>query len=174
MTADLIYGAVFGILFGFILQRARVIRYDKQIGAMLLQDFTIVKFMFTAILVAMTGIYLLGDLGVLRIAGRPLIIGGLVVGGSLFGIGWAMLGYCPGTSWGALGEGRIDAFIGILGMFTGAALFAPAYPFFEATVLRWGNYGNVTIPDALGINHWIVIIIVVILGILLFNWLERK
>jgi len=171
---NLLYGLITGILFGFLLQRAHVIRYDKQIGALLLKDMTIVKFMFTAILVGMVGIYILGDLRLLDISGRPLIIGGAIVGGSLFGIGWSMLGYCPGTSWGALGEGRLDALIGILGMFTGAALYAEVYPFFARTVLTWGNYGNITIPDALGLNPWFIIIAIVVLGIILFRWLEKN
>lgn len=171
---NLLYGLIIGILFGFLLQRAHVIRYDKQIGALLLKDMTIVKFMFTAILVAMVGIYLLGDLSLLDISGRPLIMGGVIVGASLFGIGWSMLGYCPGTAWGALGEGRLDALIGILGMITGAALYAEAYPFFARTVLTWGDYGNITIPEALGVNHWFIIIAIVASVILLFRWLEQK
>jgi len=171
---NLFYGLMAGILFGFILQRAHVIRYDKQLGALLLKDMTIIKFMFTAILVGMVGIYLLGDLSLLDVYGRPLIIGGVILGGSLFGIGWSMLGYCPGTSWGALGEGRLDALIGILGMFTGAALYAEAYPFFENNVLTWGKYGNITISDALGINHWFIIIAIIILVLILFRWLEKS
>ena len=171
---NLVYGLLAGILFGFIMQRARVIRYDKQIGALLLQDMTIVKFMFTAILVGMVGIYLLGDAGYLKISGRPLIIGAALIGGGLFGIGWALLGYCPGTSWGALGEGRLDALAGILGLFAGAFIYAEIYPFLAETVLTWGNMGNLTIPDALGINHWFVIAVMVIGGILMFRWLEKK
>ncbi|HPF21612.1 MAG TPA: YeeE/YedE thiosulfate transporter family protein [Syntrophomonas sp.] len=171
---NLLYGLIAGILFGFIMQRARVIRYDKQIGALLLQDMTIVKFMFTAILVGMAGIYLLGDVGYLKISGRPLIIGATLIGGGLFGIGWALLGYCPGTSWGALGEGRLDALVGILGLFAGAFIYAEIYPFLAETVLTWGNMGNLTIPDALGINHWFVIAVMVAGGILMFRWLEKK
>src|SRR5690554_1164375 len=113
----LVYGLIAGILFGFLLQRARVIRYDKQVGALLLKDLTIVKFMFTAILVGMVGIYLLADLGMIKVAGRSLILGGTLIGGGLFGAGWALIGYCPGTGWAALGEGRIDALFGLLGVF---------------------------------------------------------
>lgn len=171
---NLFYGLITGILFGFIMQRARVIRYDKQIGALLLQDMTIVKFMFTAILVGMVGIYLLGDLNYLKISGRPLIIGAAVIGGGLFGIGWAMLGYCPGTSWGALGEGRLDAFLGILGLFAGAFIYAEIYPLIAGSVLTWGNLGNLTIPAALGVNHWFIIVVFVAAGILMFRWLEKK
>lgn len=168
-----IYGIIAGILFGFIMQRARVIRYDKQIGALLLKDMTIVKFMFTAILVGMVGIYLLSDLNYLNIAGRPLVIGGAIIGGALFGIGWALLGYCPGTAWGALGEGRLDALAGILGLLTGAFIYAEIYPLLKSSVLSWGNIGNITIPQALAVNHWFIIIPFVIAGIVLFRWLEK-
>lgn len=171
--ANLIYGLITGIIFGFIMQRARVIRFDKQVGAMLLKDMTIVKFMFTAILVAMAGIYLLADLNVVQITGRAMVTGGVIIGGALFGIGWAMLGYCPGTSWGALGEGRLDALVGILGLFTGAVIYSKIYPALESTILTWGNYGNITIPDALGLNHWLVIGVFVVIGLLVFRWFEK-
>ena len=170
---NLIYGLITGILFGFLLQRAHVIRFDKQVGAMLLKDMTIVKFMFTAILVGMVGIYMLADLNVLQITGRTMVTGGVIVGGALFGIGWAMLGYCPGTSWGALGEGRLDALVGIAGLFTGAAIYSEIYPALENRLLTWGNYGNLTIPDALGVNHWLIIVLFVLGGVLMFRWFEK-
>lgn len=171
---NLIYGLITGILFGFLLQRAHVIRYDKQIGALLLKDMTIVKFMFTAILVGMVGIYLLADLNILQITGRPLVLGGVIVGGGLFGLGWAMLGYCPGTSWGALGEGRLDALVGILGLFVGGVFYSLFYPTFTSSILTWGVLGNVTIPDALKINHWWIILAFVATGILTFRWFEKS
>jgi len=170
---NMIYGLASGILFGFLLQRARVIRYDKQVGALLLKDMTIVKFMFTAILVGMAGIYLLGDLNIIEVTGRPLIWGGVLIGGALFGIGWALLGYCPGTAWGALGEGRLDALAGILGIMAGAVLYSVIYPAMAASVLTWGNLGNLTIPDALKINHWVVIAVFIAGGIGLFRWIEK-
>ena len=68
MTADLMYGLVTGILFGFLLQKGRVLRYDKQIGALRLQDMTIVKFMLSAIVVGMIGTYLLVDLGMAKLS----------------------------------------------------------------------------------------------------------
>ena len=55
----LLYGLVTGILFGFFLQKGRVIRYDKQLAALRLKDMTIVKFMMSHILVAMVGVYIL-------------------------------------------------------------------------------------------------------------------
>jgi uncharacterized protein len=170
----LIYGLGTGVLFGFLLQKARVIRYDKQLGALRLRDMTIVKFMLSSILVGMVGIYLMHDLGLVKLSIKATILGGNIVGGLLFGLGWGLIGYCPGTSMGALGEGRWDAIWGILGMLAGAALFAEFFPFMKQTVLTWGNFGRITIPQLLGVDHWLIIIIMVAAGLLLFRWFERR
>ena len=59
MGTDQILGLVTGILFGFLLQKGRVLRFEKQIGAMLLKDMTILKFMLSAIIVGMVGVEVL-------------------------------------------------------------------------------------------------------------------
>ncbi|HOO40650.1 MAG TPA: YeeE/YedE thiosulfate transporter family protein [Syntrophales bacterium] len=171
---ELVYGAVTGIIFGFLLQKARVIRYDKQLGALRLMDMTIVKFMLSTVLVAMVGVYLLYDLGMVKLSIKPTILGGNILGGLIFGLGWGLLGYCPGTQLGALGEGRWDALWGVLGMLVGAAVFAESYPLLKATVLTWGDFGKITIPGILGINHWIVIVLFIVAGLGLFRWFEKK
>ena len=140
----LIYGLITGIIFGVLLQKARVLRYDIQVGAMRLLDMTIVKFMFSAILVGTVGIYLLLDLGMVSLSVKPTILGANIIGGLLFGAGWGLLGYCPGTALGAVGEGRLDAMAGIVGMLLGAGLFAEVYPLLKKTVLTWGNYGKIS------------------------------
>jgi len=170
----LLYGIITGILFGFLLQKARVLRYNKQLGALRLMDMTIVKFMLSSVMVAMVGVYLLKDFGLATLSIKPTILGGTILGGLLFGIGWGLFGYCPGTAVGALGEGRWDALWGILGMLTGAALFAEAYPFMKKTVLTLGNFGSITVPQVLGINHWFVIVILIIAGLLFFKFFEKK
>ena len=170
----LLYGLITGILFGFFLQKGRVLRYDKQVGALLFKDMTIVKFMLSHIAVAMVGVYFLYDMGLVKLSLKPMIVGAVVLGGLIFGLGWGLLGYCPGTSLGALGEGRTDAIWGIAGMLVGAGIYAEAYPYLQKTVLTWGNYGKITIPQVLGVNHWIVIIPFVILTVLLFKWFEKK
>ena len=171
---ELLTGAITGILFGFLMQKAQVIRYDRQLAALRLQDMTIVKFMLTTILVAMVGIYLLFDLGLIKLSIKPLILGGNVLGGLIFGIGWGIVGYCPATAMGALGEGRYDSAFGLLGMIIGAGLYAEAYPLMKETILTWGDFGKITLPVLLGINHWIVIVILGAAFIGLFRWFEKK
>ena len=171
---ELLTGAVTGILFGFLMQKAKVIRYDRQLAALRLKDMTIVKFMLTNILVAMVGIYLLYDLWLVKLSIKSTILGANILGGLIFGIGWGIVGYCPATAMGALGEGRYDSVFGLLGMILGAGIYAEAYPLMKATVLTWGNFGKITLPGVLGINHWIVIVILVVAFIALFRWFEKK
>jgi hypothetical protein len=174
MMSQLIYGLVTGIMFGFFLQRGQVLRYDKQIGALRLFDMTILKFMLTAIFVGSVGIYLLKDLGLVNLSIKSTVLGATIIGGLIFGLGWGLLGYCPGTSMGAIGEGRWDGLWGVLGMLAGAAVYAEAYPLMKRTVLTWGDLGKITLPGILGINHWIVVLVFVLAGIGLFYWFEKK
>jgi uncharacterized protein len=169
----IIIGLVTGLLFGFLLQKARVLRYDKQVGALRLMDMTIVKFMLSAVTVAMVGVYFLYDLGLVDLSVKDTILGANIIGATIFGIGWGLLGYCPGTSLGALGEGRYDAVWGIVGMIFGSAIFVRAYPALSRTVYSWGDYGEITVPVAMGINHWPVIVIFIAVALLLFRWLEK-
>ena len=170
----LVYGLIAGILFGFFLQKARVIRYDKQLGALRLMDMTIVKFMLSSILVSMVGVHTLLDLGLAQLSVKPTVLGGNILGGLVFGLGWGLLGYCPGTAVAALGEGRWDGLWGTLGMLVGAGLFAEAYPGLKKTVLTWGDFGKITIPQALGLNHWVIIPLFVMGGLTLFWRFEKK
>lgn len=171
---ELAYGLLTGVLFGILLQKAEVLRYDKQLGALRLKDMTIVRFMLSTVLTATVGIHLLHDLDLLQLSLKPTVLGAQIIGGLLFGLGWGLLGYCPGTSAGALGEGRWDALWGVLGMLAGAALYAEAYPAMQASVLTWGDYGRLTLPALLGLNHWAVIAILFAVCVPLLRWLDSK
>jgi len=170
----LVYGLVTGLLFGFLLQKGQVLRYDKQLGALRLKDMTIVKFMLSSVLVGMVGVYLLKDLGLVKLSLKSTVLGGNIIGGLVFGAGWGLLGYCPGTAAGALGEGRMDALWGILGMIAGAGIYAEVYPRLKATVLTWGDFGKITLPQVTGIGHWALIVAFIIGGLLLFLFFESR
>ena len=170
---ELMYGLITGILFGFLLQRGQVLRYDKQVAALRLQDFTIFKFMLSHILVAMIGIYLLKDMGLVKLSIKTMTIGGVVFGGLIFGVGWSLLGYCPGTSIGAVGEGRLDALWGVAGMLAGAGIYAELYLWAQKNLLNLGNYGKITLPELFCVNHWIVISGFSILILIFFYGIEK-
>ena len=174
MTTAQILGLLTGIAFGFLLQKGRVLRFDKQLDAMLLKDMTIMKFMMSAILVGMVGILALSGMGLIKLSHKPMNVGAILVGGALFGGGWAIMGFCPGTSVGALGEGRWHALFAIAGMIVGAAIYAELYPFFKSTVLAWGDAGKIGLPDVLGLSPWIIVIAFWAVCVPLFVWFEKK
>lgn len=173
----LILGLATGAVFGFLLQKGRVLRFERQVGAMRLKDFTILKFMMSAILVGMVGLQILRGAGVLEFGHKAMNLGAVGLGGILFGAGWAVMGYCPGTSVGAVAEGRWHAAFAILGMLLGAALYAEAYPWLKETVLAFRDFGKIGLPEATGLPAWLWI---AVLGaafagaFVLFEKIERK
>ncbi len=167
-------GLVTGLIFGFLLQKGRVLRFEKQVGAMLLRDMTILKFMLSAILVGMVGLHLLAALHVITMSHKALNLGALGLGGALFGVGWAVMGYCPGTAVGALGEGRWHALFAVLGMLAGAALYAELYPTCTTTILAWKDLGKVSLPGLLGVPPWLVIALFIPAVLALFAWFEKR
>jgi len=171
---SLLYGLITGILFGFLLQKARVLRYDKQVGALRLRDMTIIKFMLSGVLVGSVLVHLMLDQGMVELSVKNMVLGHVILGGALFGAGWGLLGYCPGTAAGAVGEGRLDAVWGILGMLVGAGLFAEAYPVVRTRVFTWVDFGEVTLPQLLGVSHWPVIGALFIGALILFFFFEWK
>lgn len=174
MPIDLMLGLLTGIAFGFLLQKGRVLRFGKQIGAMLFKDMTIFKFMLSAIVVGMFGILILSEQGMITLSHKAMNVGAILVGGSLFGIGWAIMGFCPGTAVGAIGEGRWHAIFGIFGMIIGAAIYAQLYPFFKSTVLSWGDFGKIGLPEVLGVSPWTVAISFALITAWMFRFFEKK
>jgi uncharacterized protein len=174
MTTEQLLGLVTGVLFGFLLQKGRVLRFEKQVGAMLLKDMTIFKFMLSAIMVGMAGILFLAQMEVIELSRKSMNVGAVLIGGSLFGAGWAIMGFCPGTSLGALGEGRWHALFAILGMLAGAAVYAEIYPFLNDTVIGWKDLGKIGLPDVLNVSQWTIVLLFYIIAFALFFLFERK
>ncbi|WP_277253016.1 hypothetical protein [Neptunomonas phycophila] len=77
MSTEQILGLITGLAFGFLLQRGRVLRYDKQVAAMLFKDMAIFKFMLSAIVVGMFGILALNDLEVIKLSHKAMNVGGI-------------------------------------------------------------------------------------------------
>jgi hypothetical protein len=59
-------------------------------------------------------------------------------------------------------------------MTAGAVLMAEFYVAPKQTTLTWGEFGQITLPQALGVNHWIVIAVFVVLFLLFFRWAKKK
>lgn len=171
----LVLAVFLGIFFGLSLERGGLGNPHKLTGVFYLRDFTVPKVMFTAILVACFGLYLLADLKVLDL-GRvwivPTFFWPQLVGGALFGIGFLISGYCPGTAVAGLATGRLDALVTIAGIGAGSLVFAMVYPLIEGFYLS-SAMGGATLPQVLGLNTWTVIALVFAMAGVMFYLMER-
>ncbi|OPY48074.1 MAG: hypothetical protein A4E42_00187 [Methanoregulaceae archaeon PtaU1.Bin222] len=127
------------------------------IGQLLLTDFTVVKVMLSAVLVGMIGVYAMKSAGIARLHCRSGSIGSTVAGGLIFGAGFALLGYCPGTAAGAVGTGALDALFGVVGIAIGAGIFARLYPILASTILNRGAFPAETVPELFGVRSVVVV-----------------
>lgn len=173
MNEMIVCGAM-GLLLGFLFQKARILRFDCQVGAMRFRDLTFVKFLMSAALTGCIGLQLLVDYGLIKLSHPELNLGGLIVGGMVAGCGGAVAGFFPETALGAVGEGRWHALFVIAGMLVGAALYAEALPFLKQTVLAWKVLGRLAFPSLLGVSPWHCIAVFWGIGVVIFVWCEYK
>jgi uncharacterized protein len=173
--ASLIVALVIGIAFGWFLERSGMGSARKLAGQFYLTDLTVFKVMFTAILTAMLGVFWLGWLGVLdvsRVYVPETWILPQLVGGVVFGAGFAMAGLCPGTSCVSAATGRIDGFVVVIGMFAGVLgtglLFARLASFYAST-----SRGTFTLPSLLNVNEGVVVFAIVVIALAGFKVAER-
>jgi hypothetical protein len=168
----LLKGLGTGIIFGFFLHRGGVTDYNVLVGQLLLEDFTVAKIILTAVFVGMVGVHFLSDRDIIELKPKSGSLKRTISGGLIFGVGFALLGYCPGTIAGAIGQGSIDALIpGLLGILTGSFLFAAFYEKFSNLIDK-NNFKVDTLPEFFKVNHWKVIIPLSAVMIIFLVWLE--
>lgn len=159
-AAQLGLGFFFGVIFGFLLQKGGVAKYEVLIGMLLLEDFTVVKVMMSAVVVGMIGIYSLHAAGLVKLHVKPTRYGANTLGGILFGIGFGLAAYCPGTGAAALGQGNFDAIAVLLGLMAGSYVFAEASGWLARTVNRWGDRGVLTFDRVLNVKPRVLVPVV--------------
>jgi uncharacterized protein len=164
---------LFGLIFGFLLQKGGVAKYHILIGVLLFQDFTVIKVMMTAVIVGMLGLFLLRRLGQVELKIKPTRYGAQILGGLIFGAGFACSGYCPGTGAAALGQMNWDAIFTVVGMILGSYLFAESSAWLSRTVQTWGDRGKLLLPDLVRGRRAAVVLSFALLLILGLAVLER-
>lgn len=123
-----IEGLLIGLLFGFFLQKGGVTQYDVIMGQLRLTDFTVIKIILSAIVVSMLGVSYFHPRGMVPVKTKGGSLKNAIIGGLLFGVGFALLGYCPGTIAGAIGNGALDALVGgFAGIVLGTVIYAMMY-----------------------------------------------
>jgi uncharacterized membrane protein YedE/YeeE len=174
-AVSLALAVVFGLFFGVSLERGGLGDPHKLTGVFYLRDFTVPKVMFTAILVASVGLYLLADLNLLdmeRVYIIPTYFWPQLAGGALFGVGFVVSGYCPGTTVVGLASGRLDALVTLFGVGAGSLLFAILFPYLEAFYLS-SDMGSPTLHEFAGVNHWVIIFLLIAAAGVMFFAMER-
>lgn len=171
---QLVLGLLFGLVFGFLLQKSGVARYEVLMGQLLLTDFTVIKVMLTAIVVGMVGVFALRALKLVELHVKPTHYASNIAGGLLFGVGLGVLGYCPGTGVAALGQGNYDAIAGILGLLVGSYLFAETSGVVGSTIDKIGSRGRLMLPDLLGMKRagfLVLFVPLLVAGLFVVEWL---
>jgi len=145
-------GVLFGFVFGWLLQRARLTDTDVIIGQLRLRDYTLFKVMLTAIIVGGIGVFVLHAGGLAAYHIKPANLLAVALGAVLFGIGMAIYGYCPGTGLAATGTGSLHALAGVVGMLAGAIAFAFSFDWIKAKLLPVAALGAIRLPNFTGIS----------------------
>ena len=147
MNRELFAGLLVGIAFGAILQRSGASSYTMIVNMLRLKDLTIMKFLFLAIAVGSVGMYTVDGLGTAHIGVAPFYPLGILAGGLVFGVGWALAGYCPGTALVAMAQGKADAAITVLGGLAGAITLALTWDWIKPILVDPLNYGSRSLAD---------------------------
>lgn len=170
---------VIGVAFGFFLERGGFGSARKLAAQFYLTDLTVFKVMFTAIITAMLGLFWLSWLGFLDISKvhvLPTYLLPQTVGGLIFGVGFVVGGYCPGTSCVAASTGKPDGFVHLAGMTAGILIFGELFPFLEGFYSST-PLGQQTLAQLFSIpaNLMVFLIVVVaIAGFVLAGWIEKR
>jgi uncharacterized protein len=162
-ASRVIQPVLFGLMFGYLLQKGGVAKYHVLVRQLLLRDYTVVKVMVSAILVGMIGVYFLHERVGTKLHLKPTKLGANMLGGLIFGVGFALAGYCPGTGAAALGQGDLPALIVMLGLVVGSYSYAEFSLFLKNTVETWGDLGKRTLPSILGMKASMTVAAVAVL-----------
>jgi len=152
----LIYALFVGIVMGALIQRVGASSPRMILASLRLQDLTIIKFMATTIAVGSVLVYLMSLWFPMHFDIKPTYVVGVGVGGLIFGAGFALAGYCPGTCVVGMAEGRRDALVALLGGIAGALIFTLVYTLIEAPLIKPLNFGKITLADVLHVPAMIV------------------
>lgn len=164
-----------GVVFGIVLERAGLGDARKLTAQFRLTDLTVLKVMFTAIVTAAIGLYWLDVAGIVDTAALPLVPTYLLpqaLGGLVFGLGFVVGGYCPGTSCVAAASGRGDAVALLGGIGLGTIAFAESFPLIAA-FYRSTPRGAVRLPDAFDAPEGVVVLALFVMAMAVFRAAER-
>lgn len=161
---------IVGFSFGYVLEIAGFGKSDKLAAQFYFKEWTVLKVMFGAIIVAMILIFLATGIGLLDynlIWVNPTYLWPGIVGGLIMGFGFILGGFCPGTSLVSAATGKIDGVVFVFGVFFGIFLFGETVGFYED--FWYSSYmGRFTLMDLFNVNTGVIVLIITIAGIVIF------
>ncbi len=162
-----------GFLFGAILQYASLNKYNVISGMATLENLAVAKAIAVAIGVGAILLNIEIGLGLSTYHVKPFIAVGIIMGGLIFGIGMAILGYCPGTLAISLGEGSIDAFLGIIGGLLGGFVYTLLLPSIQS--ILGPNLGAISLNSTIENNVLFYVLVFIIGGVFIAIpfWLHK-
>lgn len=164
-----------GLAFGFWLERAGFGSSRKLAAVFYLRDFAVVQVMFTAVATAAVGLAALDAAGLVdasRVYRMETLLGPQILGGLIFGAGFVIGGWCPGTAMVGLASGKLDALVFIGATMLGSLAYAFAWPQL-APLQEVGACGVVTLPELLHLSPLAVGVIVALVALVAFTALHR-
>ena len=165
----LVYVAI-GFAFGFILESAGFGDARKLAAQFYFRELTVLKVMFTAIIVAMTLVFLSTALGLLDyddVWVNPTYLWPGIVGGLIMGVGFIIGGYCPGTSLVSMATLKVDGIFFVLGVIAGVLAFGDTVAYFNS-FWNSGFMGRFTLPEMLGLDAGVVVFLLVLMALAMF------
>lgn len=173
-TAAFVWAGLIGLAFGFWLERAGFGSSRKLTAIFYLRDFAVFQVMFTAIVTALVGLRVLvafgrvdpGSVYQMETFMTPQIVAGLI-----FGVGFVMGGWCPGTALVGLASGKGDALVFLGGASIGSLVYAAVWPAVRDFAVS-GACGICTIPETFGLSPGLTVLLVVLIAFAAFAGVE--
>lgn len=175
----LIISLIIGFFFGFILESAGFGDSRKLAGQFYFSENTVLKVMFTAIVVTALLLGFSSAFGFINLDGiyvNTTFLKSGILGGFIMGIGFIIGGYCPGTSLVSMATGKLDGIFFVIGAAFGISFFGETVGSFW-TYFNTGSLGRFTLPELFGISYGTTLLLVVFLAVAMFfgfEWLHRK
>ncbi len=119
-----------GVYFGIVLVKSEVVRWQRVHDMFLFREAHMYLIIGVGIFVAMISMLIIKRFHVKTIEGEPIqykpkpFHKGVILGGTLFGAGWAITGACPGPIYAQIGGGEWMALITLAGAIAGMFAYA--------------------------------------------------
>lgn len=170
---------ILGVGFGFSLEASGFSSSRKIMGTFFGYDFVVLRVFFTAAITAMIGIIyfdFMGWMDASMLYINPFFVTPAIVGGIIMGFGFALGGYCPGTSFCGVAIGKMDALVFVGGLLIGIFVFSELFPLFEK-MFNSGNQGGAMIYDMLGMRRVVFGFLLIVAAVGMFlgaGYVEKK